>query len=461
VMRIATGLARRLLPLSALLRLSLGFPDSTPSRMRVAMRVTSESRLREIAEHTRANGFPTEPSLAAERILELVAALSYHDHLTRGHAERVRAFCGLIAAEMGFDEAERDHLRWAGLLHDIGKLGVPTEILNKPGRLTDDEFEVIKSHPAQGARMLEPLRSWLGDAVDAAGQHHERPDGTGYPRGLAGEQIVQSARIVSVADVFDVITSTRSYKEPSSAADAREEIARYAGTQFDPEVVRAFLAIPLARLRRGIGLLGLLVELPVLGAVPAATGAVGATVGALSTAAVVSVVAVAAVEPATNEPVQIATPDATTTVPGAEANGGDGGGGAAGEDPDGELGFTPEGTPVTASDGTPVTVRAVTSGTTIPAVHVTTPDTSGVTVSVPGSPTTTSVTVPGGGTTTPTLIDPTTITAPTSVPITLPITTTTLTIPTTVTVPTTPPTLIPPITTTTITVPTTLPITLP
>ncbi|MEA3056320.1 MAG: hypothetical protein QOD30_1752, partial [Actinomycetota bacterium] len=297
-MRLAAFVTNRLLPLSTLLGLTLVFPDSTPSRVRVAMRVTSESKLRELAEQTRVHGLPTEPSLAAERVLELVAALSYHDHITRGHAERVRAFCGLIAGEMGFDARERDHLQWAGLLHDIGKLGIPTKILNKPGRLTDDEFEVIKTHPTAGEQMLEPLRGWLGDVVDAAGQHHERWDGRGYPRGMAGDSIAMSARIVAVADVFDVITSTRSYKEPSTAADARAEIARCAGSQFDERVVRAFLGVPLARLRRTMGPLTLLAQLPVLSAIPAVTGSVGATVGVLSAAAMMAVTTAVALPPA-------------------------------------------------------------------------------------------------------------------------------------------------------------------
>ncbi|MEA3056368.1 MAG: hypothetical protein QOD30_1800 [Actinomycetota bacterium] len=359
VVKLATNVAQRLLPLSALLRLTLVFPDGTPSRMRVAMRVTSEARLRELAERTRRDGLPTEPSLAAERILELVAALSYHDRVTRGHAERVRALCGLIAAELGLDAQQQDHLRWSGLLHDIGKLGVPEKILNKPGRLTDKEFEVVKTHPAEGERLLEPLRSWLGEAVDAAGQHHERWDGSGYPRGLAGESIAFSARVVAVADVFDVITSSRSYKEPASAAKACEEIARCAGTQFDASVVRAFLAIPLARLRRAIGPLMLLAEIPALAAIPAAGSAVSATAGAIGASAVVAVASMAAVAPTA-----IPTPVAPTTTVVTIADGG-------ATHPGAELGFTTEhtyrsagGTALTESPGT--TLRVNSNGKVLP-----------------------------------------------------------------------------------------------
>jgi HD-GYP domain-containing protein (c-di-GMP phosphodiesterase class II) len=361
VVKLATNVAQRLLPLSALLRLTLMFPDSTPSRMRVAMRVTSEAKLRELAERTRTDGLPTEPSLAAERILELVAALSYHDHVTRGHAERVRALCGLIAAELGLDEQQQDQLRWSGLLHDIGKLGVPEKILNKPGRLTDREFEIVKTHPAEGERLLQPLRSWLGDAVDAAGQHHERWDGTGYPRGLAGDSIAFSARVVAVADVFDVITSSRSYKEPSTAAKAREEIARCAGTQFDANVVRAFLAVPLTRLRRAIGPLTLLAEIPALAAVPAATSAVSATAGALGAGAVVAAASVVAVPPTAIPPPS--TPTSTTVVTVVDA-------GTARPGP--ELGFTPErtyrsaGTDAAPSESPGTTLRVNANGKVLP-----------------------------------------------------------------------------------------------
>ena len=294
-----TELAQKVLPLSTLLGLTLVFRDAMPSRLRIALRVSSDVRLREIIDDTRTNGLPAEPGRAAERVLELVAALSYHDRLTRGHAERVRGYSALITAELGLPDHVVEKLQWAGLLHDIGKIEVPSEILNKPGRLTDDEFEVIKLHPAYGERMLEPLRPWLGDIVDAAGQHHERWDGGGYPRGLDGESIALSARIVAVADVFDVITSSRSYKDPSSAADARAEIARCAGTQFDAYVVRAFLAVPLSRLRRTMGPLTVLGQLPILASIPGAAGAAVNAAAALGTVGAMTIASVAAVAPAT------------------------------------------------------------------------------------------------------------------------------------------------------------------
>ena len=146
-----------------------------------------------------------------------------------------RAYSRMIGEELNLVPDDLDRLQWAGLLHDVGKLFVPGEILNKPGALTDEEFEIIKQHPGWGAQLCEPLRGWLGDWVDAVGQHHERWDGRGYPSGIAGEEISLAARIVAVADVYDVITSVRSYKPAEGAVDGRAELARCAGTQFDPK----------------------------------------------------------------------------------------------------------------------------------------------------------------------------------------------------------------------------------
>ena len=188
-----------------------------------------------------------EPARAAERLLELVGALRDHDRLTRGHSERVRAYSQMIGEEMGMTGIELDRLRWAGLVHDIGKLRIDPAILNKPDKLTDDEYEAIKQHPEFGAELAKPLAAWLGDSVLAVVQHHERWDGGGYPYGLKGHEIALPARIVSVADTFDVMTSVRSYKSARSSAEAREELAKCAGTQFDPAVVRAFLSLSLGQ----------------------------------------------------------------------------------------------------------------------------------------------------------------------------------------------------------------------
>jgi HD-GYP domain-containing protein (c-di-GMP phosphodiesterase class II) len=242
-------LCRRLLPLAALMRLALVFPDAAPSRFRLALgsgTVTSlESRLADARR-----GLATDaPADAAERLLALVALLDTHDALTRGHSERVRAYSQSIGKELGLDRTELDLLNWAALLHDVGKLDVPRELLVKREKPTDEEWEALRGHPAAGACLAAPLDDWLGEWGDAIEQHHERWDGRGYPNGLAGTEISLAGRIVAVADVFDVITSSRSYKEPSTWSAARMEITRCAGSQFDPEVVRAFLAISVRRSR--------------------------------------------------------------------------------------------------------------------------------------------------------------------------------------------------------------------
>ena len=246
----------------------------------MALRTSSTKELERTVTEVKARGLGDSESEAAENLLVLVAALSTHDRLTRGHSERVRAYSELIGEELQLSYDDRSKLRWAGLLHDVGKLYVPEEILNKPGRLTDEEFDIIKKHPEWGASLVAPLADWLGPWADAVGQHHERWDGKGYPHGLAGTDISLAARIVSVADVFDVITSVRSYKGASSLADARAEISRCAGTQFDPSVVRAFLNIGIGRVRRTMWPLTFLAQIPQLVGVvtaPVAGQAVSAT----------------------------------------------------------------------------------------------------------------------------------------------------------------------------------------
>ena len=276
--------ARRLLPLALLFKLSLVFPDRAPSRFRTALDLRSVGSLEGRVAALRAGGVGTTPVEAAQELLGLVAALDNHDSLTRGHSDRVRAYSQMIAEEMKLGDEEVDRLNWAALLHDIGKLEVPTEILTKTGRPTDEEWSLLRRHPEWGGEIVMPLRGWLGEWADAVTQHHERWDGTGYPLGASGEQIGLAGRIVAVADVFDVITSSRSYKGASDAMAGREEIARCAGTQFDPRVVRAFLAISLGRLRFAMGPLSWLSHAPLLGRLPL-TPAIGTVSGVLAVAA--------------------------------------------------------------------------------------------------------------------------------------------------------------------------------
>ena len=275
---------RKLLPLAALLKLSLVFPDEAPSRFKIALRSGSVEDLAGRIAATKSAAEAATPSEAAARLLELVAALNIHDRLTRGHCERVRAYSVMIGEELGLSSAELDLLNWAALLHDVGKLEVPGEILTKDGRPTDDEWEVLRRHPLLGTDLVAPMREWLGKWTDAVGYHHERWDGQGYPHGLAGEDIPLAGRIVAVADVFDVITSARSYKQASAAEDGRKEIANCAGSQFDPHVVRAFLAVSLGRMRFVMGPLSWLAHAPLLGRLPLTPG-LGTLAGALSVAA--------------------------------------------------------------------------------------------------------------------------------------------------------------------------------
>ena len=230
--------SRRLLPLAVLFRMSLVFPDEAPSRFRVALREGNSKKL----EAKIAAGELSAEGSAANNLVSLVGVLSRHDRMTRGHSERVRAYAELIGAEMGLEPAELEKLRWGALIHDIGKLTVPPDVLNKPGKPSDEEWQVIRGHPAASAAYLGAVSPWLGDWSLAAHEHHERWDGNGYPNGLAGEQISLAGRIVAVADAYDVMTSARSYKKALSPSLAREELARNAGTQFDPIVVEAFVS---------------------------------------------------------------------------------------------------------------------------------------------------------------------------------------------------------------------------
>ena len=261
----ADRVARRFLPLAALFRLSLVFPDQAPSRFAVALRSGNTRRLQERLGEIESGGFRGDQVDAASLIVELAASLSEHDRLTRGHSERVRAYTALIGEEMGLGEDDRNKLQWAGLIHDVGKLRIPAEILTKPGKLTHEEFEVIKTHPAEGVRLAEPLADFLGPWIGAVGEHHERFDGGGYPNGIAGTDISLAGRIVAVADAYDVITAARSYKKPLSPTFARRELAENAGGQFDPVVVRAFLSISLGQLRRAMWPLSWALQVPFLG----------------------------------------------------------------------------------------------------------------------------------------------------------------------------------------------------
>ncbi|MEU6097420.1 HD-GYP domain-containing protein [Streptomyces sp. NPDC047079] len=173
-------------------------------------------------------------------IRALVQAVDLKDGYTRGHSERVGQASMMIARELGLDDRRVEVLRFAGILHDVGKLGVPTRLLRKDGPLTPEERRIIELHPEYGHEMVRGI-GFLDEARSAILHHHERLDGTGYPYGLRGRQIPESARVVAVADAFDAMTSTRSYRRARPVAAALEELQRCAGAQFDPAMVRALI----------------------------------------------------------------------------------------------------------------------------------------------------------------------------------------------------------------------------
>mgnify|MGYP000480617865 CR=1 FL=1 len=180
----------------------------------------------------------------------LAAALEAKDEYTRGHSGRVAGWARACARELGLSEAEQEHLYLAGLLHDIGKIGVGEEILLKAGQLTPEERREVESHPVVGARILEPAK-FPREVIEAVLYHHEDYAGGGYPEGLRGEKIPLLARIVRVADAYDAMTSDRPYRKGHPHEWAMKELGRLGGEQFDPEVVRAFRAA--VRGREGLG----------------------------------------------------------------------------------------------------------------------------------------------------------------------------------------------------------------
>ncbi|MCI0342414.1 MAG: HD domain-containing protein, partial [Planctomycetales bacterium] len=172
-------------------------------------------------------------------IRALVSAIEAKDAYTRGHTERVTTYSLQIAEEMGLTDDEKTTLQLGSLLHDIGKIGIPEKILKKPGKLTPGEYEVMKRHPDIGAEILENVDG-LGNVADIVRYHQEKWDGTGYPTGLKGEEIPLFDRIVAVADAYDAMTSSRSYRRNFSEEEVFKEFNRCAGFQFDRRVVEAF-----------------------------------------------------------------------------------------------------------------------------------------------------------------------------------------------------------------------------
>ncbi len=171
----------------------------------------------------------------------LCQAVETKDYYTRGHGDRVSRGAVMIARQIGMNSDRTDAIRFAGMLHDVGKLGVPTQVLQKTGALTEDEYAAIQLHPMRGLEIVREI-GFLYEALNGIMHHHERIDGRGYPMGLAGHEIPEFARVIAVADAFDSMTSTRSYREAKSIDLAVGELRKGAGTQFDPLIVEAFIA---------------------------------------------------------------------------------------------------------------------------------------------------------------------------------------------------------------------------
>lgn len=174
-----------------------------------------------------------------DTIRAVANSVEARDAYTRGHSNRVAEISKIIAAEMGWGRRDLEMIDWGGVLHDLGKVGISDSILNKPGKLTDEEFAIMKSHPSIGAQIiggiafLEPLMPYIA-------QHHERYDGRGYPAGFKGEEIAIQGRLLAIADTYDAMTSDRPYRKGLAAQIAYDEILKCTGTQFDPVLVRAF-----------------------------------------------------------------------------------------------------------------------------------------------------------------------------------------------------------------------------
>lgn len=187
--------------------------------------------------------------LSVSTVETLVNAQEAKDIYLRGHSQRVADLAAAISRELGLDDEMVARVHLAGRLHDVGKIGIREEVLNKPARLTDEEFTHVKEHVRIGVEILRPLAPIIGVALEYVQDHHERWDGTGYPRGRAGEEICLGGRILGAADSFDALTSKRAYREPLTAHATLEFLRTQAGTHLDPKVFAALDAV----VRRNMG----------------------------------------------------------------------------------------------------------------------------------------------------------------------------------------------------------------
>ena len=181
-------------------------------------------------------------SLLIDVVKSLADAIDAKDTCTNGHSDRVAEYAREIARRTGYSVKAQEDIYIMGLLHDVGKIGVPDAVINKPCELSEEEFEIIRNHPVMGARILRNIKE-MPKLATGARWHHERYDGSGYPDGLKGNSIPEEARIIAVADAYDAMTSCRSYRRPLSQAAARKELEEKRGTQFDPHFADIMLGM--------------------------------------------------------------------------------------------------------------------------------------------------------------------------------------------------------------------------
>lgn len=198
------------------------------TRLRINLADEVKRKTLDIERKTREN-----ERLSFHIVMALAQAIDAKDTYTNGHSERVADYSREIARRYGYNDEQLNEIYMMGLLHDVGKIGVPNTIINKPSRLTDDEFEVIKTHPVLGSKILGNIKE-MPRLANGARWHHERYGGMGYPDSLKGTDIPEEARIIAVADAYDAMTSNRSYRDPLSQDTVRNEIEKGKGTQFDP-----------------------------------------------------------------------------------------------------------------------------------------------------------------------------------------------------------------------------------
>ncbi|SEA31270.1 putative two-component system response regulator [Oribacterium sp. KHPX15] len=180
--------------------------------------------------------------LSIHIVQTLAEAIDAKDTYTKGHSSRVAEYSREIARRAGYTTEKQEEIYMMGLLHDVGKIGVPNAVINKPGRLTDEEYDIIKTHPGRGAKILQNIEEMPKLAIGAR-CHHERYDGRGYPDGISGEDIPEETRIIAVADAYDAMTSNRSYRGVLPQDVVRSEVEKGSGTQFDPKFAAIMLEI--------------------------------------------------------------------------------------------------------------------------------------------------------------------------------------------------------------------------